>query len=54
MYNSLTDEADTGATPRNSGPGVHDGEVERDEQRHHLSPGGQGYSEASRQGVRRK
>lgn len=54
ICNSFTGEANIGATPRNSRPGVHDGEAEGDEQRHHLPPVGQGQSEASRQGVRRK
>lgn len=48
LCNPFTDETDIGATSRNSGPGVHDGEAEGDEQRHHLPPIGQGQSEASR------
>lgn len=47
MYDSFTDEADLGAAPRNSGPGVYDGEVERDEQRHHQAYDDQGQSENS-------
>ena len=54
MYDSFTDEADPGATPRNSGPGLHDGEVERDEQRHHQAHDDEGQFEVSRQGIQRK
>lgn len=54
MHDPLADEADLGAAPRDSGPGVHDGEAEGDEQRHHLLTGGQGQPEAPRQGARRK
>lgn len=54
IYNSFTDEADIGATSHNSGPGVHDGEAERDKQRHHLPSSGQGHSKASHQGAQRK
>lgn len=51
MNNFFTDETDLGATPRDIGPGVHNGEAERDEQRYHLPYSGQRSLEAAREGT---